>query len=143
MTTQGARSARHRGTRESVLNIIDQLMDLQPIFLDIQFSLAQGKRLVETAAGRSINRALLGLHAKYKRDLVDLNGELEAASQLQYHELQAQLAAESERLIEEKMTKAQQEQQCLFAYTTVTNRVESWAYISEFIKHSVKDKNEI
>ncbi|KAG8916600.1 hypothetical protein FRC03_001224 [Tulasnella sp. 419] len=98
MTTQGARAARHYGTHQSALAIINELLDLPPIPLDIQVSLAEGRSLAETAAGKWIDRELVAMQAKHKQEMEDLKKEWKEASQFHDQETQAQLSAELERL---------------------------------------------
>ncbi|KAG8911213.1 hypothetical protein FRC02_006732, partial [Tulasnella sp. 418] len=114
MTAQGARSARHYGTPDSALNIIDKLLELPPISLDIQVSMAQGKTLLETEAGKWVNKELLELQKKHEKEMEDLEKELQEAFKTKNAEAQAELWAELERLRAE-MLRRQREQERLAA----------------------------
>ncbi|KAG8910551.1 hypothetical protein FRC02_007118 [Tulasnella sp. 418] len=112
MTEEGAKSARHDGTIESSLEIIDQLLGLPPISLDIQKSLAEGKSLSETAAGQEINRELIALQAKHKQEIEDLMNQMKEALKEQDIKAHSVLMAERMRL-EGELSKKQREQERL------------------------------
>ncbi|KAG8957104.1 hypothetical protein FRC03_010551 [Tulasnella sp. 419] len=112
MTEQGAKSARHDGTIESSLEIIDQLLGLPPISLDIQKSLAEGKSLSETAAGQEISRELIALQAKHKQEIEDLMNQMKEALKEQDIKAHSVLMAERMRL-EGELSKKQREQEQL------------------------------
>ncbi|KAG8919904.1 hypothetical protein FRC02_001293 [Tulasnella sp. 418] len=109
MMIQGARLARHNGTRESALRIIDQLLELQPVWLDIQVSFAEGKSLVETAAGKWINKELLQLQGTQQKDPGWLAKELKGAPRSKHHNPQVLFSSElgwpkdeTEKTVQEK-----------------------------------------
>ncbi|KAG8954092.1 hypothetical protein FRC03_011572 [Tulasnella sp. 419] len=112
MTEEGATSARHDGTRISSLEIMDRLLDLPPITLDIQAALAEGVPLLETAAGKEINKELLAMQAKYVREIQVLKQEMEKALEEQNFKAHKMLMEERQRS-EAKLAEKQKEQEKL------------------------------
>ncbi|KAG8942195.1 hypothetical protein FRC03_003536 [Tulasnella sp. 419] len=112
MVEEGATWARHDGTRESTFNILNRILGLPPIMLDIQASLADGKTLSETEAGKEINGELVALQEKYNKDLGDVRQELEEARK--DNDLKTQRLLEKEKqLLEEKLAARLEEQKKL------------------------------
>ncbi|KAG8913701.1 hypothetical protein FRC02_005343 [Tulasnella sp. 418] len=98
MTDAGASSARHFGSRESSLEIIEKIMGLPPVQLDIQASLAEGKSLSETEAFREINGEIIALQEKYKGELDEIKQDLDEAKRDNDVKGQRLLEAEQQRL---------------------------------------------
>ncbi|KAG8914471.1 hypothetical protein FRC02_004976 [Tulasnella sp. 418] len=130
MVEEGATWARHDKTRESTFKILDHILGLPPIMLDIQVSLAEGKTLSETEAGKEINRELVALQEKYNKDLADIRQELEDARK--DNDLKTQMLMEKEKqLLEAKLAARLQEQKRL---------ADSMAEEIEKLKHEMANR---
>ncbi|KAG8920096.1 hypothetical protein FRC02_001171 [Tulasnella sp. 418] len=101
MNAQGARCVKHYGTQRSAFQIAGMLVKFPPVTLDIQHSMAEGKSLLETEAGKWVNRELLELQAKHKKEMEELKQELKQAYEEKDTEAQAQTTAELHKLKEE------------------------------------------
>ncbi|KAH7310818.1 hypothetical protein B0I35DRAFT_378645 [Stachybotrys elegans] len=85
MVQQGATPVAYDNTREGALTIIRALMEHQPGKLLIQEELASGKSLLETSAGRELEKQKGEDIAKLREELRDLKSDKEAtAAEIQH-----------------------------------------------------------
>ncbi|CUS07476.1 unnamed protein product [Tuber aestivum] len=95
---QGATLQRFHGTRESGLELIDQLMPKLPAVLDIQDQIVTQKRtIIETDAGQCINEDLIAQENKYKEEIELLEIERQEAIKEKDEEMKDLIAEEQEK----------------------------------------------
>ena len=72
---QGAKMVRHYNTTESAHDILRKIIDNHPVALQIQRELVdEGKNIIDTAAGESINQELQELIMKHQVEINELRG---------------------------------------------------------------------
>lgn len=79
LVSKGARFLRHNASKESAYQIMKQLLDKDPIPLQIQVELANGKALNETAAGSELNAQMNALIEKHKAEIQEMRKEMRKA----------------------------------------------------------------
>jgi len=80
MVEYGSKVVRFNGTARSALEIISQFFDRATVTLKIQDELVnQGKKLVDTAAGSSLNEELLALQKKHSDELKKIEEDMREA----------------------------------------------------------------
>ncbi|RXW22843.1 hypothetical protein EST38_g3035 [Candolleomyces aberdarensis] len=99
---KGAQMLRHDHTLESAQAIIKRLLDNKPLALQIQREIVdEDKDILQTAAGTELNKELLAEKARHKKDMIDLQQELEAAMNEKDEETRRELEAEARKLQKE------------------------------------------
>jgi hypothetical protein len=96
---KGAALQRFHGTRESGLELIRKLIPNEPKSLDIQVEIVnQGRTLLETEAGKYINKELIAQEKRHKEEIESLKRGFEGAMQEMRNEMRDVLAAEQKKL---------------------------------------------
>ncbi|KAJ5176313.1 uncharacterized protein N7482_002190 [Penicillium canariense] len=84
--------------RVSALQMVDHFLGRKPVPLEIQREMVeQDKRLIETAAGKSVNAELQRLEKLHKKELAQIRDDYKAALEEKDHELQQLLAQHQEK----------------------------------------------
>ncbi|KAG0125528.1 P-loop containing nucleoside triphosphate hydrolase protein [Tuber indicum] len=98
LVDKGATLQRFHGTRESGLELIRKLMPNERKSLDIQVQIVdQGLSLLETEAGKYINRELIAQEKKHKEEMESLKRDFEEAVKERDNEMKGIIAAEQEK----------------------------------------------
>ncbi|KAK5120260.1 hypothetical protein LTR85_006466 [Meristemomyces frigidus] len=113
LISRGARMERFRDTKESALEILLKLVDRPAEVLQIQTELVDnGKDLIDTAAGNTVNEELVNLQKKYQGDVAQIQKEMLAALADKDLEVQEALL-ESKRTFERRIERLREEQDLL------------------------------
>ncbi|WPH02106.1 P-loop containing nucleoside triphosphate hydrolase protein [Acrodontium crateriforme] len=113
MVRRGANLARFEDTKESALSIIDLMINQKPIVLQIQSELVDdGKNLIETTAGYTLNQEIISLKSKYAEELAQVQKEMEIALAAREHDVAEALKA-SELEFQRKIDRVTAEQEIL------------------------------
>ena len=100
---KGAQMIRHHNTTESAHDIIRRIMKNHPVVLQIQRELVdEGKDIINTAAGDSINRELKDQIERHQAELKGLREEMMRALKEKDEETRRELE-EAKRKLEEQM----------------------------------------
>ncbi|KAF8345738.1 P-loop containing nucleoside triphosphate hydrolase protein [Amanita rubescens] len=94
----GGRFLRHDNTIESARRTMDQLVDKEPIPLQIQIEMRDGKKVEETTAGIELRAEMNKLIEKHANEMKNLIEEMEEAIAEKDEELRKELEAEQTRL---------------------------------------------
>ena len=70
---------RHDGSVDCARGLVGELAGMQRTVLRLQEEIAEGKRLIETEAGVSLNEELLKVRLQHEEELRCVNEEMEAA----------------------------------------------------------------
>ena len=98
---KGAQLARHHNTTESAHDILRKIMYNHPVALQIQRELVEeGKDIIETAAGESINQELQELIMKHQAEMNELRGEVMRALKEKDKEARRELEETKRSLLE-------------------------------------------
>ena len=98
---KGAQLARHHNTTGSAHDILRKIMDNHPVALQIQRELVdEGKDIIETAAGESINQEFQELIMKHQAELNELRGEMMRALKVKDKEMRRELKEAKRSLLE-------------------------------------------
>ncbi|KAK7420915.1 hypothetical protein QQX98_002479 [Neonectria punicea] len=90
MKAKGSSARRFLNTRESALDIVSNLIDLDAITLQVQEEMVhQGLQVDQTTAGEALNYELVEQRSTFKRELEGLREEKEQARQAHDIQLQA------------------------------------------------------
>lgn len=80
MIASGSRPRRHHNTRQSALSLIQEIIDCNgPRLLKIQKEMADGRSLIDTEAGKSINEEIIMLQKQHQGELARVKEEMQAA----------------------------------------------------------------
>ncbi|KAK3070300.1 hypothetical protein LTR53_000895 [Teratosphaeriaceae sp. CCFEE 6253] len=113
MVHRGSRVARFEDTRDSALQLILSLVDQRPVVLQIQSELVdQKKKLIDTAAGNTVNEESKRLEKKYKDEIAQIQKEMDEALAARDHDVQEALK-KSEVDFQRKLDKVHAEQDML------------------------------
>lgn len=108
--------------RDSALEILELVLPMKPIPLEIQLELVdQDKRLVETAAGKSVNEELNRLEQRHEDELRKIKEEYYLAIQEKDKELQDHLQ-DAQRKIDRDLDKIHRQQEQLRAERRADDR---------------------
>lgn len=113
MIASGAKHEKYHGTKADAYRIVRQMLKNQPVTLQIQQDLADGKKLPETAAGKQVSEGLEEMQAKYAKEIEDLKAQMQLASQRKNDELHEEFKALYER-VESEQKKAAEAQKRLY-----------------------------
>ena len=80
----------------SPISIVSELVALDPVFVEMQKELAEGKTVEETSAGAELYKELQQLKLKQKKDVIDLNKEIAAMKAQNIEDKLAREALEDE-----------------------------------------------
>jgi hypothetical protein len=94
----GGRFLRHDNTIESARRVMDQLVDNEPIALQIQIEMRDGKKVEDTAAGIELRAEMNRLIERHTNEMKDLIEEMEEAIAEKDEELRKELEAEQARM---------------------------------------------
>jgi len=107
---RGANVARFEDTEDSALSLIMSLSDHSPVTLKIQHELVDdGKDLIDTSAGATVNEEMKKLEAKYKAEMMKIQEEMDEALALRDQDMQEALE-ESKNTFERRLNEVQAEQ---------------------------------
>ena len=105
--------ARFEDSRESALNLIMSLVNKQPKVLQIQKELVEdGKNLIDTAAGNTVNEESKRLEEKYKAEIASIHKDMDEALAARDKDLQEALS-KSEESFQRKLDRVHQQQDML------------------------------
>ena len=123
---KSAQMVRHHNTTESAHNIIRKIMENHPVPLQIQRELVdEGKSIIDTAAGESINQALKEQIRKHQVELKELREEMDQALREKDDETRRELE-EVKRDLEEKVKKIKKDSEDMAAtYAAEKERMEA------------------
>jgi hypothetical protein len=79
MISSGCSVKRHDGSIESAKNLVLELVEKSPVVLKLQQEIADGKTLIETEAGVSLNEELVRVQKKHQEELLEVKQEMERA----------------------------------------------------------------
>lgn len=114
MLRKGSRMARFTD-RASGLTIIESLLDKQPVALAIQRELVEDKKkLIDTAAGQTVNEELIKLEKKYREEREKIKKEMEDALRERDEELE-QILEEQQQKLDQSLNKVYNQQEQLRA----------------------------
>lgn len=110
---RGSTTARFTDTEESALEIIMSLAGRAPVTLQIQTELViEEKKLIDTAAGNTVNEEMKKLEAKYKAEISKIQQDMDEALSARDQEMHDALD-ESKQAFERRLDQVRQEQQTL------------------------------
>lgn len=110
---RGSKTARFTDTEESALEIIMSLAGRAPVTLQIQTELViEEKKLIDTAAGNTVNEEMKKLEAKYQAELSKIQQDMDEALSARDQEMHDALD-ESKQAFERRLNQVRQEQQTL------------------------------
>lgn len=113
MIKRGSTTARFTDTEESALEIILSLAGRSPVTLQIQTELViEEKKLIDTAAGNTVNEEMKKLEAKYKAEISKIQQDMDEALSMRDQEMHDALD-ESKQSFEKRLNQVRQEQQTL------------------------------
>ena len=122
----GARVVQHRNTLESAHNIIRKITGGHPVALQIQRELVDKRKdIVDTTAGKVINRELNELMRRHHAELVEVLEEMERASKKGDEETKQELGEKKRRLQERVGEIAKEEKGMSAGYVAEKARVEA------------------
>ena len=96
----GAQLVRHDKGAESARSIVDVLVRKDPIKLQIQIELDEGRMLEETGAGSVLKEEIKALAEKHKAEMQALQVEMEEATRGKEVELLAELELERQMMVQ-------------------------------------------
>lgn len=110
---RGSTTARFTDTEESALEIIMSLAGRAPVTLQIQTELViEEKKLIDTAAGNTVNEEMKKLEAKYQAEISKIQQDMDEALSARDQEMHDALD-ESKQAFERRLDQVRQEQQTL------------------------------
>ncbi len=110
---RGSTTARFEDSQESALEIIMSLVDRPPVTLQIQRELViEEKKLIDTAAGTTVNEEIKKLESKYKAEISKIQQEMDEALSTRDQEMHEALD-ESKQAFEKRLSQVRREQQAL------------------------------
>lgn len=110
---RGSKTARFTDTEESALEIIMGLAGRKPVTLQIQSELViEEKKLIDTAAGNTVNEEMKKLKAKYQAEISKIQQDMDEALSARDQEMHDALD-ESKKVFERRLNKVRREQQTL------------------------------
>lgn len=110
---RGSKTARFTDTEGSALEIIMSLAGRVPVTLQIQTELViEEKKLIDTAAGNTVNEEMKKLEAKYQAEISKIQQDMGEALSARDQEMHDVLD-ESKKGFERRLDKVRQEQQAL------------------------------
>ncbi|CAA7269626.1 unnamed protein product [Cyclocybe aegerita] len=96
---KGAQLLRHENTEESAHLILRHIIDNHPLSLQIQRELVdEHKDISQTAAGAELNKELMRLMEKHKKEMRELQEDLEEAIRTKDEETKRELEIETKKL---------------------------------------------
>jgi len=98
MIAKGATMYRHNNQRPSGEAILTRYLELNRVDLNIQQELAEGKTLLETAAGAEINKDLIDLEKKHRAAMQEARADMEKALEDKDREMQKLIRDEHAKL---------------------------------------------
>jgi hypothetical protein len=113
MLQRGSHLARFEDTKDSALQLIMSLVEQNPVILQIQKELVQdGKKLIDTAAGNTVNEETKRLEEKYKAEIAQIQKEMDEALAARDKEVQEALQ-KSEKDFQRKLDRVREQQDML------------------------------
>lgn len=110
---RGSKTARFTDTEESALELIMSLASQAPVTLQIQTELViEEKKLIDTAAGSTVNEEMKKLDAKYQAEISKIQQDMDEALSARDQEMHDALD-ESKKAFERRLNQIRQEQQAL------------------------------
>ena len=107
---KGARLARHHNTMHSAHDIIRSVMENRPAALRIQHELVEeGKDIVDTAAGETINKELNEVKRRHQAELNDVQREMTEALEKKEEEIRNTLNKEMKKKLEAQADQMREE----------------------------------
>jgi hypothetical protein len=119
-----AKMLRHDNTRQSAHQIVKNLIDKEPVVLQIQRELGEGMDITQTAAYKQLDKEMSELSARHLKELEALKEEMTDAERSQDDESRRELQEEV-RKVEAELQKAQSQAARLASdYQTELRRIE-------------------
>jgi len=113
MLERGSRLARFEDSRDSGLQLIMSLIEQNPVVLQIQKELVEdGKNLIDTAAGNTVNEETKRLEEKYKAEIAQIQKEMDEALAARDKDVQEALQT-SEKHFQRKLDRVREQQDML------------------------------
>ncbi|KAH8767855.1 hypothetical protein BGZ57DRAFT_899450 [Hyaloscypha finlandica] len=101
MIKSGCLVRRHDGSVESARGLVAELASMKRTVLRLQEEIAEGKKLIETDAGVSLNEELLRVKRQHEEELRCVKEEMEAAMRSGNEALQKELEAQHAQVIKD------------------------------------------
>ncbi|KAI1171836.1 P-loop containing nucleoside triphosphate hydrolase protein [Nemania sp. FL0916] len=98
MMKAGARHEKLRNTKEDGIRVIRSLLMKDTVELQLQSELRQGKSLIDTTAGQTVNEEMENLKAAHAKELALVKKDLEQAKKEGDHQDAAMLEKERQKL---------------------------------------------
>lgn len=95
---EGAEMKRFNNGITSAREIISYILFHDPVILQIQQELAEGKELVKTTAGEELNAEMARLIEKHKQDMISLREEFEAMIKSRDEQAQKEIVVEHQKM---------------------------------------------
>ena len=119
-----AKMLRHDNTKQSAHQIIQNLIDKEPVVLQIQRELGEGMDITQTAAYKQLDKEMSELSARHQKELEALKEEMTDAERSQDDETRRELQEEV-RKVEAELQKVQSQAARLASdYQTELRRIE-------------------
>ncbi|KAF8553957.1 hypothetical protein OG21DRAFT_1485043 [Imleria badia] len=126
-----AKILRHHNTKQSAHQIIQNLVDKEPVVLQIQRELGEGIDITQTAAYKQLDKEMSDLSARHLKELEALKEEMADAERSQDEEARRELEEES-RKVEAELEKVQSQAARLASdYQTELRRIEEILQVKE------------
>ncbi|KAG8213034.1 P-loop containing nucleoside triphosphate hydrolase protein [Butyriboletus roseoflavus] len=126
-----AKMLRHDNTKQSAHQIIQKLVDKEPVVLQIQRELGEGMDITQTAAYKQLDREMSELCARHQKELEALREEMADAERSQDEETRRELQEEA-RKVEAELQQAQSQASRLASdYQTELRRIEEILQVKE------------
>lgn len=126
-----ARMLRHDHTKQSTHQIIQNLIDKEPVVLQIQRELGEGMDITQTAAFKQLDRELSELSARHMKELEALQEEMTDAERSRDEETRRELQEEVHK-VEAELEKAQSQAARLASdYQAELRRIEEILQVKE------------
>ncbi|KAF8842100.1 P-loop containing nucleoside triphosphate hydrolase protein [Paxillus ammoniavirescens] len=126
-----AKMLRHENTQKSAHSIIQNLVEKEPVVLQIQRELGEGMDITQTAAFKQLDKEMSELAARHKKELEDLREEMAEAERSQDEETRNELQEEM-RKVEAELQQAQNQASRLGSeYQVELRRIEEMLHVKE------------
>lgn len=128
---QQAKMLRHDNTKQSAHQIIQNLVDKEPVVLQIQRELGEGMDITQTAAYKQLDKEMSELCARHRNELEALREEMADAERSQDEETRKELQEEMHK-VEAELQKTQSQASRLASdYQTELRRIEEVLQVKE------------
>ncbi|KAF9223438.1 hypothetical protein BS17DRAFT_781854 [Gyrodon lividus] len=126
-----AKMLRHDNTQKSAHSIIQNLVEKEPVVLQIQRELGEGMDITQTAAYKQLDKEMSELAARHEKELEALREEMADAERSQDEETRNELQEEV-RKVEAELQQAQNQASRLASeYQAELRRIEEMLHVKE------------